>query len=244
MMKIKRILTRFVLGFCFAFLVFILQVLYAFNTIPHNVEPKDPEVIALEKNVTTYLINHFFLPADSMVLPPAGLKEFFRPELKKALHEGAIKKITRGDFNAATEKGFELAGSSKLLKSKTKAGWAILILCCSSVLFFILWVMLHDPVLNIYGQYKKGRLYNSLEREISEKDRDLHQQKGYTDHWKTKAEELETAYQALNQKYNTLYSHLKEKQEAEKAAAEKAKQETEKKKIMKEEAKIKAAALD
>jgi acyl carrier protein phosphodiesterase len=241
----KRILTRFVLGGLFALLGYVGLIIFIFSILGESVTPRTENQEIFSGQMTDYLWNYFIFSGDSMISPPQGFDDFYRPELKKALKDRAIDQIPRRDFNAAIEKRLDSMGWSDRYETiKSKAGWAIWVFILFPVVLFFLWIKLHDPVLRIFNQYKKGRLYDSLERELSEKGRELHQQTGYTNNWKTKADELETAYQALDQKFRSLYSHLKEKQEAEKEAAEKAKQETEKKKIMKEEAKKKAAALD
>jgi hypothetical protein len=232
----KRILTRFVLGGLFGLLGYVILMLFVFGALGENITPKTEEQRVFSGLMTTYLWNSFFFSGNSMITPPEGFNEFFRPELKKAIEDGAVTKIPRRDFNSAIEKRFG-PNIDKLKSMKSKAAWGIGLFVLFPVVFFLSWLKLHDPVLRIFNQYKKGRLYDSLERELSEKGRELHQQTVYTTNWKTKAEKLETAYQALDQKYNTLYSHLKEKQEAEKAAAEKAKIEKEKEKALEDKAK-------
>ena len=243
----KRILTRYFLGGAVSLVLFSLLVMLAFSIISEKAFPfqKKDEEIALEKSMGAYLKNHFFYPKTSTMKPMNSIDLPYRPELKRALESGATALITREDHNRAMDAMFEEKKVHVVIDNAVSRGlYSIIFSFVLSALFCFGWIKLHDPVLRIFNQYKKGRLYDSLERELSEKGRELHQQTGYTTNWKTKAEKLETAYQALNQKYNTLYSHLKEKQEAEKAAAEKAKQETEEKKAMKERVRKKASALD
>lgn len=239
----KRIFTRFVLGGLFGLLGYVILMLFVFGALGENITPKTEEQRVFSGLMTTYLWNSFLFSGDSMITPPEGFNEFFRPELKKAIEDGAVTKIPRRDFNSAIEKRFG-PNIDKLRSMKSKAGWGIGLFVLFPVVFFFFWVKLHDPVLRIFNQYKKGRLYDSLERELSEKGRELHQQTGYTTNWKTKAEKLETAYQALDQKYNALLGQVKRKEEMEKEAALKAKRELEEKEAVKEQAKKKAAALD
>lgn len=262
-MNFKKFSTRVLLGVFFSLLCSFVFVQIAFNVIGENyiITRDSEETILVRAAVSSYVKNHFFHSKDSEMTPLTGLEKYFRPEVQAALESGATLKVRREDHDNALismilerhnakieEKNKQKKKEERerlytqeeivtdLEKQVIKGWWWI----SGGALFFVslalAWFFLHDPVLRIYYQYKKGRLYESLERELSEKGRELHQQTGYTNNWKTKADELETAYQALNQKYNTLYSHLKEKQEAEKAAAEKAKKKAEEKKALEEEA--------
>jgi hypothetical protein len=263
-MDLKKFSTRVLLGVFFSVLCSFVFIQIAFNVIGNKSLPThdSEEVLLIRASVTAYVKNHFFHSKDSEMTPLTGLEKYFRPEVQAALESGATLKVRREDLdNAVISMLLETSNAPIEEKNKNKKkeelralftrddivtglekqiinGWwwisggALLFVC-----LVLAWYFLHDPVIRIFNQYKKGRLYNTLEREILDKDREFHQQKGYTTHWKTKAEELETAYQALNQKYNTLYSHLKEKQEAEKAATEKVKIEKEKEKALEEKAK-------
>jgi len=262
-MNFKKFSTRVLLGVFFSVLCSFVFVQIAFNAIGNNyiITRDSEETILVRAAVSAYVKNHFFHSKNSEMTPLSGLKKYFRPEVQAALESGATLKVRREDHDNAVismilatrnakieetnkakkkEEREELYTrediATNLEKQSVKGWWRI---SFGLIFFFALvfiWFFLHDPVIRIFNQYKKGRLYDSLERELSEKSSELHQQTGYTNNWKTKADELETAYQALNQKYNTLYSHLKEKQEAEKAAAEKAKKKAEEKKALEKEA--------
>lgn len=230
----KRIFTRFVLGGGFALLCYVLLILYAFSVLGENFTPKTDDQLTFSGQMSTYLINDFFLSGESTVLPPNNFLDYFRPELKKALEDGAITKIPRRDFNKAIEKMF---GSHKKFKSmKSKAVWCFWGLAVFSLVIFFVWVLLHDPVLKVIDQYKKGRLYNVLGAEIVKKDQLIEQQKNQIAHLKTKYTETETAYSTLDQKFKALYNQVREKVKAENEAKENLKKEAEEKKALKEEA--------
>lgn len=243
----KRILTRYFLGGAFSLVFFSLLVMLAFSIISEKAFPfqKTDEEIALEKSMGTYLKNHFFYPKTSTMKPMNSIDLPYRPELKKALESGATALITREDHNSAMDAMFEEKKVHVVIDNAVSRGlYSIIFSFVLSALFCYGWIKLHDPVIKTFNHLKKGRLYDGLQGDSTQKDQVIEQQKKELASLRAKFNEKVTEYNDLEQKFRTFYSQVKEKEKAEKEAAERLKKEVEEKKAVKEQAKKKAAALD
>lgn len=264
----KRIFTRFVVGFFIALIVFVITLPFSAARLDNYISPPDEktkEQVFLEDAISLYVSNMFH-SGDSPAPLFDELKPYYRPEVLDAISKGVVDGIRRDDhdealvslyldkFNEVLKKEYDQAKKKDknappptyytresitevLSRYRSKGLFYRSIGAGLALLFAAAWIFFHDRIFSIVSQYKKGRLYNVLDAEIEKKDQLIEEQQSQIAHWKTKFNEMETAHNALDQKFRTFFNQLKEKEKAEKEAAEKAKKEKEKEKALEEKAK-------